>query len=47
MQKTDFLLIGAGVVGLTIAMELKIRFKHQSIIVIEKEPELGLHYHLL
>lgn len=36
-------MIGAGVVGLTIARELKIRYPDQSVTVIEKEDRPGTH----
>lgn len=39
----DFLIIGAGIVGITIARELKIRLPKASIVVIEKEATAGLH----
>ena len=44
MQKNvDFLLIGAGIVGLTIARELKLRHRDASVTVLEKEAETGRH----
>lgn len=43
MQKVDFLIIGAGIIGLSIARELKKRNPHCSIVVLEKEPEVALH----
>lgn len=39
----DFLVIGAGVVGLTIARELKMRQPQASITILEKESMVGLH----
>jgi len=42
-QKTDFLIIGGGVIGLTVALELKKRFRDCSVIVIEKEKLPGQH----
>lgn len=39
----DFLVIGAGVVGVTIARELKLRHPDCSVIVLEKEKTPGLH----
>ncbi len=39
----DFLIIGAGVVGIGIARELKLRYPKASVIVLEKEEEPGLH----
>ena len=40
---TDYLIIGAGVIGLTIALELHRRFPAASITVLEKEPAAGQH----
>lgn len=42
-MKSDFLIIGAGIVGTTIAMEIKRRFPDQSVVVIEKEADLAAH----
>lgn len=42
-QVTDFLIIGAGVVGITTALSLKITYSDAKIIVLEKEPKLGCH----
>jgi len=39
----DYLIVGAGIVGLTVAWELKKRDSSISIIVLEKEVEVGLH----
>ena len=39
----DFLIIGAGIVGLTVAWELKRRDPLAKIIILEKEPTVGLH----
>lgn len=43
METTDFLVIGGGIVGTSIARELKSRFGDARIVVIDKEPELGRH----
>ena len=43
MRTADFVVIGAGVVGLTIALELKRRLPDSRIIILEKEPEPGRH----
>ena len=40
--RADVLIVGAGIVGLTIARELVSR-GYEEIVIIEKEPELGLH----
>ena len=42
-RTADYLIIGAGIVGLTIALELKRRHPGASVIVLEKEPEPGRH----
>ena len=42
-RTADFLVIGAGIVGLTIALELKRRHPGASVVVLEKEPEPGRH----
>ncbi len=41
-DKTDILIAGAGIIGLTVAREL-IACGYDEIVIIEKEPELGLH----
>lgn len=43
MKQPDFLIIGAGIVGLAIAKELKTRYPDQHVMVLEKEPKPGLH----
>ncbi len=43
MSMTDFLVIGGGIVGISIARELRQRFSDARIVVLEKEPELGRH----
>jgi L-2-hydroxyglutarate oxidase LhgO len=39
----DFLVIGGGIVGVTIALELRRRRPGASVLLIEKEPACGLH----
>jgi len=39
----DYLIIGAGIVGLTVAWELKKRHPYSTITILEKELEVGLH----
>ena len=39
----DFVIIGAGILGLTIARELRARHPQAKIVVLEKENEIGLH----
>jgi len=41
--KFDFVIVGAGIVGLTVAHELLKRYPKSSIAIIEKENQLGLH----
>jgi (S)-2-hydroxyglutarate dehydrogenase len=42
MHQTEFLIVGAGIVGLTLAKEL-IEQGAESILIIEKEADLGFH----
>ncbi len=43
MRKTDFLIIGGGVIGLSVARELKRLYSDSSVTLLEKEPACGLH----
>ncbi len=43
MRTSDYLIIGGGIVGLTIALELKKRDGSAKIVVLEKEKELAVH----
>jgi len=43
MTQADYLIIGAGVVGLAIARELRARHPDRSVVVLEKERAPGLH----
>ncbi len=43
MQKYDYLIIGAGIIGLTIARELKSRFPDKTVAVMEKEADVAMH----
>ncbi len=40
---SDYLIIGAGIIGLTIARELKEQYPHKSINIIEKEKDVAYH----
>jgi L-2-hydroxyglutarate oxidase LhgO len=40
---TDFLIIGAGIIGINIALELRKRHPNKKIIILEKESTLGEH----
>lgn len=39
----DYLIIGAGIIGLNIAKNLKDRFPESKVLVIEKEKEVAMH----
>lgn len=41
MHKTDFLIIGAGAVGLAVAVELSKRFSGRQIVLLERHPKFG------
>lgn len=43
MQTTDFLVVGGGIIGLSIARELKQRFGNVRVTLLEKEPDCGMH----
>lgn len=43
MQNPDFLVIGGGIIGVSVARELKRRFQNESVVVLEKERSLGMH----
>lgn len=42
-QHVDYIVVGAGIVGLTVALELRNRNQKSSIVVLEREKEIGLH----
>jgi L-2-hydroxyglutarate oxidase len=43
MKPTDFLIVGAGIVGLSIARDLVRRFPGAAIAILEKESEVAFH----
>ena len=43
MDKCDFLIIGGGIIGISIARELKRRHPQATLLLIEKEKGYGLH----
>ena len=42
-NKYDFIVVGAGIVGLATAYKLQLKFPDKSVLILEKEPEIGLH----
>lgn len=42
LDQAEILIVGAGIIGLTIAREL-VKGGHAGIVIIDKEPELGRH----
>jgi (S)-2-hydroxyglutarate dehydrogenase len=43
MKVYDYLIVGGGIIGLTIAREIKHRFPHDSVCIIEKEADIAYH----
>jgi len=43
IETADFVVVGAGIVGLALARELRTRHPDCTIVVVEKESEVGLH----
>jgi L-2-hydroxyglutarate oxidase len=43
VERSDFLIIGGGIVGLTLALELRRRHPSASVVVLEKEDRVGAH----
>jgi (S)-2-hydroxyglutarate dehydrogenase len=42
-MRVDFVIIGAGILGLSVARELLSQLPKAKIMIVEKEPEVGLH----
>jgi len=42
-NRSDFLIIGAGIIGLSIAKTLQERYPGKTVTILEKEAEVGLH----
>ncbi|MCX6303988.1 MAG: L-2-hydroxyglutarate oxidase [Bacteroidetes bacterium] len=42
-EQSDYLIIGAGIIGLAIGRELKLRHPEASVTIIEKEPDVAYH----
>jgi (S)-2-hydroxyglutarate dehydrogenase len=43
MLETDYLVVGAGIVGLSITRELVQRYPDARVVIIDKEPEVAFH----
>ena len=43
MKQADFLIVGAGIIGLSIARELTRRYAGARIVILEKESEVAFH----
>ena len=43
LEKYDFIIVGGGIIGLTLSIELKKRFRKSSVLIIDKESFLGFH----
>lgn len=42
-ERTDYLIIGAGIIGLTLARQLTLKYPSRSVLLIEKEPDVAMH----
>jgi L-2-hydroxyglutarate oxidase LhgO len=42
-KPTDFLMIGGGIIGVTLSRELASKFPGASVTLVEKEPQVGTH----
>ena len=43
IKKTDFLIVGAGIIGINLGLSLRAKYKNSSITIIEKEKKPALH----
>ncbi|MEI8346193.1 MAG: FAD-dependent oxidoreductase, partial [Pseudomonadota bacterium] len=43
MKSYDYVIVGAGIIGMAVARELKKKYPQSTIIVLEKEKEVGEH----
>ncbi len=42
-KQADYVIIGAGVIGLGVAYQLRAKYPNASIIILDKEPKVALH----
>ncbi|VAW22704.1 L-2-hydroxyglutarate oxidase, partial [hydrothermal vent metagenome] len=42
-KKYDFIIVGAGIIGLATAYKLQLKFPKKSIAILEKEAEVAMH----
>jgi len=42
-NKYDFIVVGAGIVGLATAYKLQLKFPQKKLAILEKEPKVGMH----
>ncbi|MDD5207817.1 MAG: L-2-hydroxyglutarate oxidase [Elusimicrobiales bacterium] len=42
-ERADYLIIGAGIIGLTLARQLRERYPGKKILLLEKEPDVARH----
>ena len=43
MERTDFLIVGGGIIGLSLSLALRRRHARARVVVLEKEPDCGIH----
>jgi L-2-hydroxyglutarate oxidase LhgO len=43
MERTDFLVVGGGIIGLALSLALRRRHSRARVMVLEKEPDCGIH----
>lgn len=43
MKKYDYIVVGAGIIGLSVACEIKRRFPSSKLAVLDKEARVGIH----
>ena len=43
LYKSDFIIVGGGIIGLATAYKLQLKFPYKSITVLEKEASIGKH----